>query len=234
MMVWERAKPRTPPTPGMTLATLPDLSKITSLMSPIFSFASLYTSTWTELGCAPFTLLVRGSTGTRSHLVCGCLRRRRAGHRRDSQECYCKTRDVRFSRFRCQIVADQKRLPKRTYGPADHILHLKVRFVRWRLRRIRRRSLGVTGPTAPKFRDHHPNTQAPPNEQAGIEVPKQPLVARGIGPLLDKQGKVQKNVECKSEFTRIRISRTNRIVPNKSIQGLRHPTLGPGDCHCLR
>src|ERR1700755_1405303 len=28
----------------MTLATLPDLSKITSLMSPIFSFASLYTS----------------------------------------------------------------------------------------------------------------------------------------------------------------------------------------------
>src|ERR1700680_2136496 len=29
----------------MTLATLPDLSKITSLMSPIFSFASLYTST---------------------------------------------------------------------------------------------------------------------------------------------------------------------------------------------
>jgi hypothetical protein len=33
----------------MTLATLPDLSKITSLMSPIFSFASLYTSTWTSL-----------------------------------------------------------------------------------------------------------------------------------------------------------------------------------------
>src|ERR1700732_4073763 len=33
----------------MTLATLPDLSKITSLMSPIFSFASLYTSTWTTL-----------------------------------------------------------------------------------------------------------------------------------------------------------------------------------------
>jgi hypothetical protein len=33
----------------MTLATLPDLSKITSLMSPIFSFASFYTSTWTSL-----------------------------------------------------------------------------------------------------------------------------------------------------------------------------------------
>jgi hypothetical protein len=33
----------------MILATLPDLSKITSLMSPIFSFASLYTSTWTSL-----------------------------------------------------------------------------------------------------------------------------------------------------------------------------------------
>src|SRR6202051_1616773 len=33
----------------MTLATLPDLSKITSLMSPIFSFASFYTSTWTTL-----------------------------------------------------------------------------------------------------------------------------------------------------------------------------------------
>src|SRR5258705_3720368 len=29
----------------MTLATLPDLSNTTSLMSPIFSFASLYTST---------------------------------------------------------------------------------------------------------------------------------------------------------------------------------------------
>src|ERR1700731_3633146 len=29
----------------MTLAPLPELSKITSLMSPIFSFASLYTST---------------------------------------------------------------------------------------------------------------------------------------------------------------------------------------------
>src|SRR6476660_5786184 len=29
----------------MTLLTLPDLSKITSLTSPIFSFASLYTST---------------------------------------------------------------------------------------------------------------------------------------------------------------------------------------------
>src|SRR5271166_4030561 len=28
----------------MTLVTLPDLSKIASLMSPIFSFASLYTS----------------------------------------------------------------------------------------------------------------------------------------------------------------------------------------------
>src|SRR5215207_6024564 len=33
----------------MTLATFPDRSKITSLMSPIFSFASLYTSTWTSL-----------------------------------------------------------------------------------------------------------------------------------------------------------------------------------------
>ena len=29
--------------PRMTLATLPDLSKITSWMSPIFSFTSLYT-----------------------------------------------------------------------------------------------------------------------------------------------------------------------------------------------
>src|ERR1700722_1191241 len=33
----------------MTLATLPDLSKITSLMSPIFSFASLYTPTPSSL-----------------------------------------------------------------------------------------------------------------------------------------------------------------------------------------
>jgi hypothetical protein len=83
-------------------------------------------------------------------------------------------------------------------GPADHILHLKVRFARWRLRRdstaIRSAS---PGQTAPKFGDHHPNTQAPPNEQAGIEVPKQPLVARGIGPLLNKQGKV--NVERKTK-----------------------------------
>src|SRR6185437_12187000 len=38
-------KPRKPPTPRTTFATLPDRSKIMSLMSPIFSFASLYTAT---------------------------------------------------------------------------------------------------------------------------------------------------------------------------------------------
>jgi hypothetical protein len=54
------------------------------------------------------------------------------------------------------------------------------------------------GQTAPKFGDHHTNTQAPPNEQAGTEVSKQPLVARGIGPLLNKQGS-SKNVERKSD-----------------------------------
>src|SRR5512133_1961065 len=74
----------------MTLATLPDLSKITSLMSPIFSFASLYTSTWTSLDARHSPSLCVGSTGGRSLLVYGCLRRRRANHRGGSQECYCK------------------------------------------------------------------------------------------------------------------------------------------------
>src|ERR1700754_1566619 len=41
--------PRNPPTARMTLATLPVLSRITSLISPIFSFASLYTLTPTTL-----------------------------------------------------------------------------------------------------------------------------------------------------------------------------------------
>src|SRR6185436_11862422 len=40
-----------------------------------------------ELGRAPLTLLVRGSTGCR---CCSCLSRRRAGHRRGGQEGYCK------------------------------------------------------------------------------------------------------------------------------------------------
>jgi hypothetical protein len=87
-------------------------------------------------------------------------------------------------------------------GPADHILHLRVRFARWRLRpdsmAIR---AALPGQTAPKFGDHHPNTQAPPNEQARIEVPKQPLVARGIGPLLNKQRESPKMSNAKQNHS---------------------------------
>jgi hypothetical protein len=39
-----------------------------------------------------------------------------------------------------------------------------------------------------KFRDHHTNTQAPPNEQGGTAVLEQPLAARTVGsPLREKE-----------------------------------------------
>jgi len=37
-----------------------------------------------------------------------------------------------------------------------------------------------------KFRDHHTNTQSPPNEQAGTRVSKQPLTTRIIDSVLNK------------------------------------------------
>jgi hypothetical protein len=46
------------------------------------------------------------------------------------------------------------------------------------------------GPTYPKFRDHHTNTQAMPNEQTGTAVLEQPLSTRAVGSLLNKQGKL--------------------------------------------
>jgi hypothetical protein len=42
------------------------------------------------------------------------------------------------------------------------------------------------GEHTPEFPGHHTNTQAPPNEQAGTAVSEQPLVARVIGPPLEK------------------------------------------------
>jgi hypothetical protein len=42
-----------------------------------------------------------------------------------------------------------------------------------------------------EFRGHHTNTQAPPNEQAGTAVSKQPMVTRAIGSLLNKQWKLK-------------------------------------------
>jgi hypothetical protein len=37
-----------------------------------------------------------------------------------------------------------------------------------------------------EFRDHHTNTQSPPNEQAGTRVSKQPLTTRIIDSVLNK------------------------------------------------
>jgi hypothetical protein len=42
-----------------------------------------------------------------------------------------------------------------------------------------------------EFRNHHTNTQAPPNEQAGMGVLEQPLAARNVGSLLEQKGKLQ-------------------------------------------
>jgi hypothetical protein len=47
-------------------------------------------------------------------------------------------------------------------------------------------ALALHGEHTPEVRGHHPNTDAPPNEQAGTAIPEQPLVARVIGSLLDK------------------------------------------------
>jgi hypothetical protein len=41
----------------------------------------------------------------------------------------------------------------------------------------------------PEFPDHHANTQATPNEQAGTAVLEQPLATRAIGSLLNHRGK---------------------------------------------
>jgi hypothetical protein len=107
-------------------------------------------------------------------------------------------------------VADQKRLSKRAYGPADTSAP--------------KGAVGdcggfdgdrsaLPGQAAPKFGDHHTNAQAPPNERAGTEVPKQPLVARGIGPLLNKQGKVQK-MQGKVQ----KMSNANQIHSNQNFE----------------
>jgi len=42
-----------------------------------------------------------------------------------------------------------------------------------------------------EFRNHHTNTQGPPNEQAGTGVPAQPSAAAIIGSPSSKQGKVK-------------------------------------------
>jgi hypothetical protein len=44
----------------------------------------------------------------------------------------------------------------------------------------------------PWFRDHHTNTQAPPNEQAGTVVSAQPLATRAIGSLSSQHKECQK------------------------------------------
>jgi hypothetical protein len=68
-------------------------------------------------------------------------------------------------RFLIDVLARQR--PRRA-GP------------RWLRRDIARKCL--------EFPDHHSNTQPPPNEQAGTRVWKQPLTARAIDSLLNKQG----------------------------------------------
>jgi hypothetical protein len=45
------------------------------------------------------------------------------------------------------------------------------------------------GQHTPGFPDHHTNTQATPNEQAGTAVSEQPLATRAIGSLLNNRGK---------------------------------------------
>jgi hypothetical protein len=45
------------------------------------------------------------------------------------------------------------------------------------------------GQHTPEFPDHHTNTQATPNEQAGTAVLQQPLATRAIGSLLNNRGK---------------------------------------------
>jgi hypothetical protein len=49
-----------------------------------------------------------------------------------------------------------------------------------------------------KFRNHHTNTQATPNDQAGTAVLAQPMVRRAIGSLSRKQRDI-KNVEFKPQ-----------------------------------
>jgi hypothetical protein len=71
-----------------------------------------------------------------------------------------------YHRFSCQTAADQKRLPKRRIQ----------RLLLWR----------YTASNTPEFRGHHTNTEASPNEQAGISISEQPLAARVIGSLSDK------------------------------------------------
>jgi hypothetical protein len=58
-------------------------------------------------------------------------------------------------------------------------------LARQRLRRVAPRSLRRdTANKYLEFRDHHANTQPPPNEQAGTRVWKQPLTTRTIDSLL--------------------------------------------------
>jgi hypothetical protein len=66
--------------------------------------------------------------------------------------------------------------------------------------------------TAPKLGDHHRNTQAPPNEQAGTAVPKQPLVARDVGSLLNKHRESPK------------MSNANQIHSNQNFEHQQNST----------
>jgi len=60
----------------------------------------------------------------------------------------------------------------------DVLSHQRLRRIEPRLADTARKCLG--------FRDHHTNTQLPPNEQAGTRVWKQPLTTRIIDSLLNK------------------------------------------------
>jgi hypothetical protein len=74
---------------------------------------------------------------------------------------------------------------------------------RQRLRRVAPRLLRRdTARKCPRFRDHHTNTQPPPNEQAGTRVSKQPLTTRIIDSLLNKQGNFRCRMQTRTMRTR--------------------------------
>src|SRR6266851_361891 len=74
-----------------------------------------------------------------------------------------------------------------------------------------------------EFRYHHPNTQQPRNEQAGIAALEQPLATRVIGSLLNKH---KEPLKCRiqTRSTQSRILRPNTMAKNRSIQRPRQPT----------
>jgi hypothetical protein len=74
---------------------------------------------------------------------------------------------------------------------------------RQRLRRIEPRLLRRdTARKCLEFREHHTNTQPPPNEQAGTRVSKQPLTTRIIDSVLNKQGNFRCRMQTRTTRTR--------------------------------